>query len=419
MTYLNPHTHVLPLLYDRLTLSYIKNENQMLKLSVAKKRLCAAICSLIIAILFGALFTPVVSAEEPYRKNLIIGFVGPVTGDESQYGKPIAEGITLAAEEFNKAGGINGEKIEVLIRDNMGALGETNAALDEFVQKKVTAIIASPSGWTTFAPVSVANRTWTIFMSVGTQRHIGKSGPFVFRNCLSDDIAIDASIKYSTEKLGYKRYALITSMVDDEATLEAAGFYKKALQKYGGEIVVEEFTNFDIGLSDAVSMIKKAATGSVDAVIYAGNDQNGAELLKELRKQGVNAPLVGGEGLKTSNFLKRSGKAAIGTILYTSFTTLSKDKKSQAFTKNYRAATGRYPDPLAALGYDSFMLIAEALKRAGTTEPMKVVDSLKQIKDHPGVSCPVSVDEHGETIYSPHILKVVMGSKGPVFQLAQ
>ncbi len=358
-------------------------------------------------------------AAKPYKKNLKIGVIGPMTGEQSALGKPIAEGAKLAAEDFNKAGGIDGKKIDVIVKDNAAGLDATKAALDEFILARVAAIIASPAGWSTFAPVNAANRSWTILMSVGTKRNIERSGNFIFRNTLSDEIATDAQIKYCSEKLGYKRYAIITSMVDDESALSAVGFYKKALQKHGGKIVSEAFANFDVALKESIADIKKDSGGKLDAVLFAGDAKNGADVLKEMRRQGIKAPLVGGEKLFTRKFLKRAGNRALGSVLYTSFTARFKGKETQAFVKKYRKKNKRYPTPLAAYGYDSFMLVAEAIKRSGTTEPKKVVDALWDTKNHPGVAGSVSMKETGATINVPFLLKVVKGKKGPRFTLVK
>jgi len=90
-----------------------------------------------------------------------------------------------------------------------------------------------------------------------------------------------------------------------------------------------------------------------------------------------------------------------------------------SFVKLFKSKTGHYPVQLSALGYDSFMLIAEALKKSGTTEPKKVAETLWDIKDYHGVSGPISFDDNGETVKTSYILKVVQGKKGPVFSLAR
>jgi len=223
----------------------------------------------------------------------------------------------------------------------------------------------------------------------------------------------------STEKLGYKRYAIVTSMQDDEATLSFAGYCRRGLYKCSGEVIAEAFTSFGMSLEETIAGLKKDAKGPIDAVIFAGNAKSAAGVLKELRKQGIKAPLIGGEALKSREFLRLAGKDAIGTILYTSFTGLSKRQTTATFIKDFRKATGHYPTPLSALGYDSFMLIAEAIKKSGNTEPKKVADALWDTRDYQGVSGPISMDDSGEAIKTAYILKIVQGKKGPVFTLAK
>lgn len=369
--------------------------------------------------LFLVCCTGTAFAESPSdsAKKLKIGVIGPLTGEGSEYSKAMLDGIKLAAKDFNEAGGINGKKIELAVRDNKGDYSKTRDSVIELINDKVAAIIASPSGWSTFTPVSMANASKTILMSVGSQRHIGRSGPYIFRNSLPDEIATEETIRYLREKSGYKRYVILTSMVDDEACLAVAGLYRRGIQKVGGEVVADACTNLDLGIKETIEKVKKEAKGAIDAVVFAGFAANAVDVVKELRLQGVNAPLVASEALYTPEFLKLGGEAVVGSILYTSFTSLSDAPSTVKFVKRYKAATGKEPSPLAALGYDSFMLIAEAIKRAGTTEPSKVRKALAGIKGYNGVSGVTSMNEDGESVKSPFLLKVEKGSKGPEFRL--
>ncbi len=359
------------------------------------------------------------AAETPIdtNKKLKIGVLGPLTGDGSEYSKAMLDAIKLAVKDFNDGGGVNGKKIELAVRDSKGDYSKTKNLVIELIDDKVVAIIASPSGWSTFTPVSMANASKTILMSVGSQRHIGRSGPYIFRNSLPDEIATEETIRYLREKLGYKRYVVLTSMVDDEACLAVAGLYRRGMQKHGGEVVADACTNLDLGIKETIEKVKKEAKGAIDAVIFAGSAGNAVDVVKELRLQGINAPLVGSQALYSPEFLKEGGEAVIGTVLYTSFTSLSDAPATVKFIKKYKAATGKQPSPLAALGYDSFMLIAEAIKRAGTTEPSKVRKALTGIKGYIGVSGATSMAEDGESVKSPFLLKVEKGSKGPEFRL--
>lgn len=359
------------------------------------------------------------AAEPPAdsTKKLKIGVIGPLTGEGSEYSKAMFDAVKLAAKDFNDAGGVNGKKIELAVRDNKGDYSKTRESVIELINDKVVAIIASPSGWSTFTPVSMANASKTILMSVGSQRHIGRSGPYIFRNSLPDEVATEETIRYLREKFGYKRYVILTSMVDDEACLSVAALYRRGIRKVGGEVVADACTNLDLGIKETIEKVKKEAKGAIDAVIFAGYAGNAVDVVKELRLQGINAPLVGSEFLYTPGFLKDGGDAVVGSFLYTGFTSLSDAPSTVKFIKSYKAATGKEPSPLAALGYDSFMLIAEAIKKAGTTEPSKVRKALTEIKGYKGVSGVTSMSEDGESVKSPFLLKVEKGRKGPEFRL--
>lgn len=362
-------------------------------------------------------FSNTLTAETSDVRKLKIGVIGPVTGEGAEYSKPFFEGVKMALGKFNDSGGFKGKRISASVYDTKGNLTKTMTAVKGLVDEGVVAIIASPDAAATLAPVGMANESKTILISVGSPRHIGKSGPYIFRNSLPDEIATEEIIKYCTEKLGYKRYVIVTSLVDDEASLSVAGFFRRALQKSGGTIAADALINYSLGLKDTVAQMKNDAKGSFDAAIFAGGAKDAAEFIKELRRQGINAPLIGSEVLYTPEFLKSGGEAAVGSLLYTSFTPLNEDPISQKFVREYKKRTGEEAPPLAALGYDTFMLMVDALKKSGTTDPSKLRDTLAGIKSFKGVSGAISMDKEGEAIKTPFLLRVRKGKGGPEFRL--
>lgn len=364
--------------------------------------------------------TGVATAEgQSDAKVLKIGVIGDATGEGSHYYKPLVEGVKQAARDFNRGGGVKGKEIDLALYNTRGEQGKTLAAVQELINSRVLAIIASPGGWSTFGPVSMANSSMTILMNIGSQRHIGKSGPYIFRNSLPDEIATEEMIRFCKEKFGYKKYAIVTSMMDDESNLSTAALYRKAVQKFGGRIIADAYIHYDLSLKDTIKKLKTDSNGSIDGVIFAGAAKDAVEMLKEMRIQGVNAPIIGSENLYSPDFLKSGGEAVAGSLLYASFTPMSGSPATKAFVEKYRKTVGEEPSTFAALGYDSFMLIAEAVKRAGTMEPSKLRDALNGIKNFPGVSGNISMGEDGETIKTPFIIRVEKGGKGPGFRLVK
>jgi branched-chain amino acid transport system substrate-binding protein len=374
-----------------------------------------AICS----ILFLIFSIGTASAETDGAKKLKIGVIGPATGEGAEYSKSFFEGVKMALVEFNDGGGFKGERIQASVYDTKGSPSQTMAAVNALIKEGVMAIIASPDAAATLAPVSMANESKTVFISVGSPRHVGKSGPYIFRNSLPDETGTEEIIKYCTKKLRYKRYVIVTSMVDDEASLSVAGLFRRALQRFGGEVVADALINYGLGFKETVTQMKVEVKGTIDAVIFAGGAGDAAEFVKELRQQGINAPLISSEVLYSSEFLKSGGEAAIGSLLYASFTPLIGEPASRKFVGMYKKTTGEEPPPLAALSYDTFMMVADALKKAGTTEPAKLRDILAETKGFKGVSGAISMDKEGEAVKTPFLLRVEKGARGPEFRLVK
>jgi len=355
-------------------------------------------------------------AEE--LRSLKIGVVGPETGEDAEIGLMTLAGVELAAKEFNEAGGIGGKKIEITHYDNQSNSQMTQGVVQRLIKEDVIAIITSPTGWSTFGPVWLANASKVILISAGSKRHIGRSGPFIFRNSLPDEIGTEGVIKYAMEKLKYKNYAIITSMRDDETSLQIGGLFRGAIIKRGGKIVSETHVMMGATIEEAISQLKKDAKDPIDAVIFAGDDNTAVLSLKELRKQGIKAPVIGADILYTDEFLKNGGEVVAGTLLYAGFFSKDKSPVVSKFISGYKKKTGKEPTIFAADAYDSFMLIAEAIKQAKSPEPNKVRDMLVKINMN-GVTGKINMDANGEAIRQPYMLQVVKRGGGVEFEMVE
>ena len=372
----------------------------------------------LLIVLFLFSFTLPSYAENP--RALKIGIIGPETGEDAEIGLTILAGVELAAKQFNDAGGIDGRKIEIVHVDNKSDSRLTQVAVQQLIKEQVIAMIAAPTGWSTFGPVWLANAAKVIFMSAGSKRHIGRSGPYIFRNSLSDDIGTEETIKYALEKLKYKNYAIITSMRDDETSLQIGGLFRGAIMKYNGNIVGETHIFMGVTHEEAIAQLKKDAKEKIDAIIFAGDDAAAIEVLKELRTQGINAPLIGGDILYTDQFLKDGGEIVAGTMLYAGFFPEDKSPLVSRFVSEYKKKTGKEPGLYPAIAYDSFMLIAEAIKQAKTPEERSMVmEALAGMKDMEGVTGKTSMDKDGEAIKRPYILRAVKKGGAVKFELVE
>lgn len=350
-------------------------------------------------------------AEEKERE-LKIGFLGPLTGEGALYGQSVLAGMVLAAKEINKLGGGGSKALGILQYDTKGNPGLTNEYVEKFIQEGVIAIMAAPTGWSTFAPTRMVNDYHTIFISIGTKRRIGRSGPFVFRMTLPDEIAAKKLLDYSKNQ-GHTKYALITSSLIDHS-LGMSFLFKDGIVKNGGSIVVEADTYDTYSGQRSVKKVIVAITKAPkpDAVIYTGDAKEGALLAKAVSAAGLDIPMIGGEELFTETYLKEGGSAVRGTLLYATYSPHNEAREAKRFTREYKNQKGKEPNRFAALAYDAFLIITEAVKRAGSTRPTVVRKALLEIDDFSGVTGPTGFAPSGEPVKTPFLYTIIKDGAG-------
>ena len=356
----------------------------------------------------GAKAPEAVKDERP----LIIGIVGPETGEEAIYGTSVMEGAMAAARRFNAQGGIAGKEIKVLHFDDKSDIGTTTQIVKDLISQRAIAILAAPTGSSTFSPIHLVNDSKTIFISVGSRRHLKASGPFVFRTAVPDETATEDLIKYAITELGYVNYVLVTA-ADNEFSLELSSLFKKALDKHHGVIKLEADTYdpFTGGrnMGAVIAAIKKSPD-TLHGVIYTGGATEAVLLAQELKKAGLTLPLIGGEDLYSEEYLK-GGEAVNETLTYTTFFADNKSTKMDEFIKDYGKAK---PDRFAALAYDTFMLVADAIKDAGSTDTSLVREALINRKDCVGETGKTSFTSENMPIKHPSICRIKKGEAGEI-----
>ena len=352
------------------------------------------------------------------ERALKIGIIGPETGREAEFGLRVLEGATLAARVFNVHGGIGGKAIEIIHYDNKGDPELTSDGVQRLIQQRVIAILAAPTGWSTFATTYMANASHTIFFSIGTRRRIGKSGPYIFRSSLPDELAIDELIYVSAKELGYSDYALVTSSSYDYS-LDLSALFRKSIAKYGGRLgVVADTYDTYTGETDLSGVIKaiKGSPKPLHAIIYTGGPDEGGLLAQLIRRAGIMLPIIGGEDLFTETYLKAGGSAVRGTLLYSTFSPENDSEKVVEFIKDYKKETGNAPDRFVALAYDTFMLVAQAIDVAGSTKSSVVRDAIIDL-NYDGVTGQTAFTPEGAPIKHPFIYRVEGSKSGERFSL--
>ncbi len=357
---------------------------------------------------------PEQSQEAGPERPLKIGLIGPESGEGAEIGRMTFEGVKMAADEFNKAGGINGAPLELVPIDTRGDAAATKEALNKLVSANVAAIIGAPTGWSTLTPVYVSNESRTIFISAGTRRHIGSSGSFVFRVSLPVEKAAEELLGYAVNTEGLKTFFFVTVMEDEALNIGAA--FRRAVEKKGGAVKGQGsiFTEDDI--AGTIDDLKKNMP--VDGVIFAGSPEMAVKFAKAAKKAGVRLPLVGGSELHTGEFLK-GGDLVAGSIIYSGFSTDDTDPAAKEFISSYTRRYGHAPDEFSADGYDTFMMLASALKNGGSTRPETLKEAIIGIKGFKGVTGTIEMGPGKEAARPAYLLKAVRNGGKTAFLIVK
>lgn len=347
------------------------------------------------------------------KKNaaeIVIGAQNPETGPVAIYGMQAVHGAKLAVEEINAAGGINGKKVKLLNYDSRGDKTEAVNITKRLLNANVCGILGEVTSGGLFAMRDTAERGSTVALSAGaTAQGVTDGRDYIFSDALLDSDGAPAIIKYAMETYGYKKFAFITS-VNNDYSVGLTEFFKNAVKENGGEVVAEQ--NISDGDTDVSAQITSFRGKTIDAVVFSGYYQEAALLLLELKKQGLNIPMIGGDGFQSPDLWKVAKDASLGTIFYAGFASNSADAKVKAFKEKLKAK-GVEADQFSANGYDGIYLFAEAIKQAGVIdcssakEREKIKNAMSAIKNFEGVSGTMSFKPNGAAFKKPFIQEVI------------
>jgi len=351
-------------------------------------------------------------AAAPAGNTVKIGFLGALTGDVAMFGKPTLEGMKMAAEEVNAAGGVLGKQIEIVEADNRGDKQEGASVTQKFISRdNVTAIVGDPTTGITKVAAPIAQKAGVVLLSAGaTGPGVVETGDFIFRDTLLDSIAIPACIEYFAKDLKYKNVAIITSDNNDYSVGLSQTFRDAAAKVPSIKIVADE--KVKDGDKDFSGQITNIKAKKPDVILFSGYYTEGALIMKEARKQGLKASMFGGDGLFSPKFIELGGPAVEGSMSALGFSTEQATPETMKFIEAFKAKhNGELPGLFDAQGYDAVMLLVDSMKRANSADPKVFKDALAKTKGFAGVSGTISMQASREPIKSPLSLLVVKDGK--------
>lgn len=344
------------------------------------------------------------------KKVVKIGVIAPLTGDLSALGKGIENSVDLAIKEANDSGELDGWTIEIAAEDDqanpdVGKNAASKLAGDKDVIGVVGTLNSSVAG--TVAPVlSTAKIVEVSPANTGVSLTKGEDPAKperqydnYFRTCTTDDVQGPFAARYLYEKAGIKKVATVH---DKKAYGQGlVDSFTTEYKKLGGEIVAAETINPDDDKYDAVVSSVKAK--KPDALYYGGEYPQAGPLSQQMKAQGLNVPLMGGDGIFTPEFIKLAGSKSDGDLATSVGAPPEKLDSAKDFIDAYEK--GGYSDPYEAYGpqsYDAANAIIEALKvslkDADSVEEARqaTIDAMADVS-FDGATGTVAFDEFGDT----------------------
>lgn len=337
-----------------------------------------------------ALLASMLRSAEP--APIKIGEFASLTGKEAAFGQSSHKGTLLAVEEINAAGGVLGRRIQLITEDNQSKAGESATIAKKLISRdKVVALIGEVASMRSLEAAPIAQQARIPMISPSsTNPKVTEIGNYVFRVCFIDPFQGVVMAKFARNTLKLKRVAVLTS-VSSAYSVGLAKYFKERFAQDGGVIALEQrFTEGDKDFKAQLTAIKAA---NVDGIFLPGYYTEAALVCKQARDLGLSLPLFGGDGWEAPQLISIGGAAVEGTYYSTHYSPENKSPAVSGFVERFRKRwNNEVPDAMAALGYDAAMVLADAIKRAGTTESAKLRDALAATKNLPGVTGDTTLD---------------------------
>ncbi|MDR1514145.1 MAG: ABC transporter substrate-binding protein [Synergistaceae bacterium] len=340
-----------------------------------------------------------------------IGFYNCLTGQNAFGGQLELEGVQLALKEFPE---VLGKKIELVVVDNKSDKVEAANAVTRLINRdKVNVIIGTYGSSLAIAGGEVAEVGKVPVIGTSCTNPLVTQGKkYYFRACFIDPLQGAGAATYAYRKLGSKKAALLVDVANDYA-VGLANFFKQSYIKLGGEIVSD--MRYQSGDQDFTAQLTEIISKKPDIVFLPAYFAEGAIVLKQARELGATFRFMGGDAMDNPEMVTLGGEAIEG-FLYTGFAYAPDMKEmnpvAKKFTENWKKAfPNKDPNGNAALGYDSFILAYDAIKRAGSAEPDKIRDALEKTKDLPTVTGVTTLDKDHNPQKDIGVLEIKNGKK--------
>lgn len=340
--------------------------------------------------------------------DIPVGVYGALTGDQASFGTSTVNGVRIAADEINAAGGVLGRKVRLVVEDDQGRAEEAASVVTKLITgNNVAALIGENSSNQSLAaaPIAQANGVPMISPS-STNPAVTEKGEYIFRVCFTDPYQGKALAAFARKNLKLDTAAILQDQKNDYS-VGLAEVFRREFEAAGGKIVAQQsYSGGDTEFRPQLTAIRRA---NPQALFIPGFYTEVGQIAIQARDLGLNVPLLGGDGWDSPTVIQIGGKAIEGAYFSDHYFVGDTRPVVQQFVSKYEQRHGKKPEATAALGYDALHIWANAARRANTIDRKAVRDQIAATKDYQGVSGTISMGADRNPIKPVAMIKIENG----------
>ncbi|MCX7923077.1 MAG: ABC transporter substrate-binding protein [Clostridia bacterium] len=370
---------------------------------------------LVVIMLAATMFTACSQSSNTNSNEINVGLNYELSGAGATYGQDTVDGIMMAIDEINAAGGVLGKKINPIKQDNKTDPAEATSITTKLATKEnVVAILGPATSGATKAsiPVAVKNKVPLITGSATADDiTVDAKGvkEYGYRICFNDSFQGTVMANFALKNMNAKSAVVLMDSSSDYGKGLAKNF-RETFTKAGGTIVEDEA--FIKGDKDFSAVLTKIKDKNFDILLISGYYNEAGLIIKQAKDMGINKPILGGDGFDSPDLAKLAGNSALSNVFFsTHYSLLDKDATVVKFMDEFKKKYNKDSNAFNALGYDLGYFIADAIKRANSEDPTKIKEAIDATEGFKGVTGKFSIDENHNPVKTAVVIELKDGAQ--------
>ncbi len=361
---------------------------------------------------------PTANTPAPSGDAIVIGEYGSFTGSEASFGQDTHNGIQMAIDEANAAGGVEfaGTKKQITLvkEDDASDQSKVAGAMNLLFEKNPTLILGEvASGLSKAGGTLCQSKQVPMISPSSTQKSVTEIGPYIFRVCFIDPYQAAVVARFAKDGLKAANVAVYTNK-DTDYSKGFSKDFQAAFERYGGKVILQRF--YGKTDKDYKSALSAIAAAKPDAILVPGYYSDAGAIAKQARELGITVPLLGGDGWDDQQLFTFGGDGLKNCYFSDHANMTDPNPPVKTFVDAYKAKyAGKTPGTMAVLGYDAAKLAIDAMKRAKSPTKDALRDAIADTKGYTGVTGSITIDKDRNAAKTA----VIIAPKDGVFTLAK